>query len=303
MNRIAITLIATMLALPLAARAETCDRTCLEGVADTFLAALAKQDPASLKWAPVVRNSENSVSMNIGEGIWGTATATHPGGVMAADPHTGNVVWLGVVEEHGQPAFMGLRLRAVNGTVADVESVVARKGEPIPYGTPETYKPDAVFAKSIPQKARRSRDEMIAIVQDYYDSKLSGTLKAMFTRKCARVIDGVTTTSGDHPDAKVAKGCAAQVTAGAFKPIEAYRARRFPVVDEERGVVVAIAMEDRPVYDVDFKSADGKDHKVALEYPNTRGLMEIFKIRNGAIERVEGVSGFLPYYMPSPWGE
>jgi hypothetical protein len=213
------------------------------------------------------------------------------------------VVWLGVVEEHGQPAFMGLRLRAVNGGIADVESVVERKGEPIPYGMPEDYKPSTAFAKSIPQKARRTRDEMIAIVQSYYDSKLSGTLKTKFARKCARVINGVATTSGDHPDAKVAKGCAAQVTAGAFKPIEAYRARRFPVVDEERGVVVAITMEDRPVYDVNFESTDGKDHKVALEYPNTRGLIEIFKIRNGAIERVEGVSGFLPYYMPSPWGE
>ena len=57
------------------------------------------------------------------------------------------------------------------------------------------------------------------------------------------------------------------------------RERRFPVVDEERGLVP-------PPYDT----------------PYTTMIGELFKIKSGQIHRIEAVLLPVPYGMPSGWG-
>lgn len=83
--------------------------------------------------------------------------------------------------------------------------------------------------------------------------------------------------------------------------MERIRARRYPLVDTGKGVVVALSLEDHATRELKYTTSDGKEHDVDVRYPNTRGRMDLFKIVDGAIVRIDGVSVFLPYYIHSLW--
>jgi hypothetical protein len=64
-------------------------------------------------------------------------------------------------------------------------------------------------------------------------------------------------------------------------------------------VVVASALIDLPKGGTETLHAGGKVSAQKIPYPCSRGLIEAFKIVDGKIARVEGVSVFLPYRMPA----
>ncbi len=279
--------------------APACDRACLDGFADRYLDAMVARAPAGLPWAAGVRYSENSVPMMIGDGAWATLTAHTNAPLRAADPSTGQVVWMGEIEDHGQPGFLALRLRIDHGRIAEAEAVLRRKGGPPQYGDPLTYVHDASFAAAEPEKRRPSRSRLIAQVGAYFDG-LEGKAGAQpgFDPRCARFDNGVATTAGDTAEGGV-QGCEAQFKAGVFKPIARVRSRRLPVVDESRGVVVAAGFFDLPARSA--KPEAGKGLAWAADYPFSVGFIAAFKLRDGHIWRVDTISNAQPYLMPSPW--
>ena len=103
--------------------------------------------------------------------------------------------------------------------------------------------------------------------------------------------------------AQAAQGCKAQLEIGLYKPVERIRARRYPVVDIEKGVVAALSLEDHATRTLQYETTDGKMHDVDVRYPNTRGRLDLFKIVDGEIVRIDGVSVFLPYYIHSLWND
>jgi hypothetical protein len=52
--------------------ASDCDRQCLYGFVDQYMAALVAKDPARLPWAAHAKFTENNVELPIGYGLWGT---------------------------------------------------------------------------------------------------------------------------------------------------------------------------------------------------------------------------------------
>ena len=56
-------------------QAAQCDRTCLDKMVDSYLAALVAHDPAGVPLAANVRFVENTVPMKPGHGLWKTASA------------------------------------------------------------------------------------------------------------------------------------------------------------------------------------------------------------------------------------
>ena len=283
--------------------APNCDRKCLIGKADEYMAGLVKQDYSKLPWAKMVRYSENEVPMMIGDAIWGTADGKSAKPLYATDPEHGNVAWLGMVNEHGEPAYYGMTMHVDDGKIQTVRAFVGRKGNPgLPYGDPAKWSADPIFSQALPKDEQRPRQRMIALVDGYFGTKQQndGDLLTDFDPDCQRTENGVSTTNGDDPAAKMAKGCEAQFKLGVYRPVTSIRDRAYPIVDVERGVVVATAMEDRAVRTTSFETTDGKKHEVGLQYPNTRALIEIFKIRNGKIYRIQAVSDFLPYLTPTP---
>ena len=278
--------------------AASCDQACLDGLVDRYLDAMVARAPGAAPWAPVNHYSENNVSMTVGDGIWATVTAHSATALRASDPASGQVVWMGEIAEHGQPGFLAQRLKVEGHKIAEAEAVIRRKGGPPQYGDPEAYAHDPAF----PAKAAKplAAKALVAVVDGYFDA-IEGRkgAKPRFAPGCARLDNGVATTSGATADGGV-EGCAAQIRAGVFKPIEKVRGRRYPIVDTARGVVIAAGSFDLP--GVMPKPEAGKGLAWAADYPYSIGFIAAFKIKDGGVWRVDAISDAQPYLMPAPWG-
>ena len=288
-----------LLAAQALAQAPECDRDCLIELQNQYLDALVAQDWSGLPWADRVGHTENDVGLMIGDGLWGTVTRIGAG-YAVADPATGNVVWLGIVEEHGQAAYLALRLAIEGREIAEVEAVVGREGTPAVFAPTVGYAVDSAFSETLPRNRRSPRARMIALAEGYYNTMQlnDGNVFTEIADDCSRKTNGYSTTHGDSTDVE---GCRQQFEVGWYRPVDRVRARRFPIVDEERGVLVALTFLDHAARNVSYETLDGTERKIPIEYPNTHGVLELFKIEDGAITRVEGVTSFQPYLMPTQW--
>src|SRR5262245_18136845 len=116
--------------------ASNCDRQCLYGVLDQYLAALKAKDATAVKWTANAMYTENNVVLEPGDGVWGTITALDSYEMRFADVQQGQVASFGVVEETTTRSPYALRLKVVNGAVAEAETTVVRKDDSgIPFVT------------------------------------------------------------------------------------------------------------------------------------------------------------------------
>jgi hypothetical protein len=299
-----LALAASSLALPSTASAARCDEACLLRLADQTMVALAKQDYRNLPWADPVGYSENGVRLMIGDAFWGSAGKT-PGkkAFAAADAETGNVVWVGTMYDHDAPAFGVLRIKAPEGKIAEIEFVVARKGLPIPFGDPTTYQVDTSLNKPLAAADKRSRERLVDVANAYLGTKQrnNGTLLAQFTPDCEFRENGISVTHGTAGPAALAKGCEAQLKIGAYRPIDRIRDRRFPVVDVNTGLVVAISLYDLPQKEASFATTSGKVVSIADTTPMSRINVELIRVVGDKVARSEAVTVSQPLNMPSPW--
>lgn len=293
-------------AAPASNNAANCDDACLEGLMADYLDAMLAFEqmdiPAvigDLPWAEIVGFTENDVGLMMGDGLWGTATAIEDGYVLT-DPENGNVLWYGVIEEHGQPAYIAIRIGVDGDRIAEVETVAGREGTPAPFASTAAHSMDPAFSAELPEPDRMSRNELTAIVSSYYDALPGndGTVNAAITDDCERLVNGFSVTHGSGVDLQ---GCRQQLEAGLYRYVERIRALRFPIVDESKGVVVAVAFIDHAARFVEYETLDGVARTVPIEYPNTHSVLEIFRIEGGQVSRIDGVAAFQPYLMPTKW--
>jgi hypothetical protein len=82
--------------------------------------------------------------------------------------------------------------------------------------------------------------------------------------------------------------CGAQFATGFTKVITGVQERRFPVVDEERGLVLSIVRFDHSGKNKTITWADGTEHKVnpPFDQPYSFFIGELFKIVDGLAEKV-----------------
>ena len=270
--------------------ADSCGRECLKGLADSYMDALVARTPDKLPWASAVAYSENRVPMAVGDGTWGTVTARSKTALEVADTAAGQVLWMGEVEEHGQPAFFAMRLKAVGGKIAGIEAVIRRLGGPPEYSDPTAWTPDPAFGEA--EKKPLTRQQLIAAVNGWMDAMQGAKAPPRVAPGCGRKVNGVAVTAGKTATGGV-EGCAAQIKAGVFKPIEKVRERRFVVVDEAKGIVAATGFEDYPELQDVYVG-----RPAPAKYPYSLGFIAAFKIKDGGVYRVEEISTALPYLMP-----
>jgi hypothetical protein len=273
-----------------AARVATgkCERECLIKFADQYMEALVKRDPAGVPWAKDVRFTENSVPMMIGDGLWGSVRKKSSRPMYVTDPATGNVVWLGLVEEHDAPAFYAMRLKVQGGLISEVETVLARKGNPGAFGDPSQFQVDSSFDEMPATPQRLSRKRLQSLADGYFASQLRNEQVRSTSQPATSQPHESQGSKGQGSDSQRREN--GQQSLRVSVPPERIRARRFPVIDEQRGVIVAQAFADFPA-----------DKETAPPYPRSREALEILQVRDGKIERVEAISVFQPYGMPSPW--
>jgi hypothetical protein len=292
---------------PPAAAAEICDESCLLRLADSTVEAVAAKDFRRLPWANPVRFTENNVSLAIGDAWWGSTGANvGPKAFALADPGNSNVVWFGTIWDHDEPSFGAIRIKAGSGgTIAELELIAARKRWPIPFGDPKTFTLPPSMTTAVKQADRRSRERLIDLADAYLATKQrnNGALLAGFAAGCVMNENGVHITSAEADINPKATDCASVFRAGLFAPVERIRDRRFPIVNIERGLVLAITVQDLPAREKNFTTTDGKRIAVKRDYPMSRLVAELVRIEGDSVVRSEAVVASLPYRMPTPWRE
>ena len=283
------------------------NRAELYAAADSYLAALRAKDVSRLALAPDARFSENNVPLEPGDGLWNTISGVRPRyDLKAADSRSRQVCWFGIVEEHDVPAIMALRLAlAEDGRIVEAETIVCRQVELGPFPSVATYRePRSLMLADVPQAQRAPRERMIAIANGYFDTieRNDGTLHVEFTDDCDRIENGLQTTNVEIDGYPIARmGTAEQFRLGQYIYDDRLRDRRFPLVDEEKGLVLAAGFIDHSGRIAEVTWTDGSRHPSMFLYPHSYVLLELFKIVEGKIAGVEAVFVTVPYNMRSAW--
>jgi hypothetical protein len=288
-----------------------CDRACLYGFMDQYLDALVRKNPAKLPWAPRARFTENNVELSIGDGLWGTVTSLGDYKLKFADPQNGEVGFYGVVKETITDSAFAVRMRVEAGKISELETVILRvadmgalAGNENPFSK-GVFEDKPILQQNVPANQRRPRERMISLADGYFDTLQlnDGTLFTEFDPACNRVENGLQTTNNPaKPLGEIsALGCAEQFKLGYYRYDDRLRARRFPLVDEERGIVLAMGFIDHSGKLGSYKLTDGRTAESPIRRPHSFHLMEIFKIVDGKLRQIEAVFIAVPYNMPSPW--
>ena len=283
-----------------------CDRACLNGFLDQLIAAMVAHDASGLPLARDVKYTENGQLLKIGDGFWGTASSLPTYKIYADDPQAGQAMFMGVLKENGAPVIFCVRLKIELHRITEIEAIIARK-EAGSIARPENLvTPNPIFSETVPPTQRRSRQNMIAIANSYFNAIEKGHASYVpFDSNCNRIESGVQTTNNTalatQPGSVLGLGCADQIKTRNFQPDTLIRDRRFAVIDEERGLVFVLGFFDHDATLRSYQLADGRTVKQTRTAPWTWEIAEMFKIQDGKITRVEALVNTGIYGMKAGW--
>jgi hypothetical protein len=243
------------------AAANDCDRACLKTALDQYLNAVIKHDPAAAPLFAGFRQTENAVVVRPGTGVWKTVTGLGKVQRRYLDPVSGQAGYFGTVEESSDLAIVTVRVKVESRKITEAEWLIARKGNPGLNGldakgqpSGNFFDPDNLAANPPPEKPvakelRSSREAMIAATNSYFDGITThdGSI-IMAYPGCNRTENGNTVTGRGRGPAAAKQGkdgaaatndCTSNL---ANINVQLVAARRYPVVDEEAGVVLALAV-------------------------------------------------------------
>lgn len=296
MRRWLLVFAAALAAGATSAQASACDKQCLEGIATQYRAAYLAHDPARAPLAARVRFTENNVEMALPEGSWDTVTQEVGPALTLSDPVTGNVGVYTSIMQNEVPGFLAIRLKVRGRKIVEVEHVVATSrnlAPPVTVGNVAGpfYDPD--FARPVKDGERMGRAELIALANGYFSTleKNDGTIRGMrIAPEASRIENGMVFSD-------VLKG----FRNGFYRFNDRVRDRDFFLVDEVRGVVMARAFIDHKGRVDRYTLLDGTAMRSPYQEPQTWGVLEMFKIRQGEITAIGATFVQTPYYMRSPW--
>lgn len=281
------------------------NRSELYAVLDSYLSALSRKDPHAVRWTRRPRTSENNVMLEAGDGLWGTIDSLGSYQLRFADPHGGEVGYFGTVREPREESGYTVRLKVdAEGRIAEAETIVVRQSDSgIKFENPRYWdKPilNADAEEPVP------RAQMVALANGYFDTLQlnDGRIHTKFHPDCERVENGVQTTHNPEFARIVpvaALGCEEQFRMGNYRYDDRLRGRRFPLVDESRGLVLAFGFIDHSGRLAEYQLTDGRTVQSPVRRPHSFYLAELFKIDHGMICRIEANFITVPYNMPSPW--
>jgi len=291
-----------------ASAAETCDRACLNGIVDAYLAALVAHDPSKVRIAPGAKFVENVTPTSVGEGFWKTASeAPTTFRIYVPDPVAQQVGFIGVMKEADKPVQLGLRLKLRDGQIVEVEHLIARNLRAT--SLPNLQTPRPVFSAAVPPAQRDSRDELLKIGRTYYDALVNGDGKATpFADDCLRRENGMQTTGNPPPKTPGmgtmgAMGCAAQLDTKTMSYIKAIDNRRVEIADPEAGLVFGLSHFRHPMEQKYVEIVGVPDvQRVDLPFnPFDLPAAHIYKVSGGKMHEIEAMGFVAPYNAKTGW--
>jgi hypothetical protein len=292
-----------------------CDRACLERLVDAYLSAVVAHDPTRLPLSADVIYTENDQQMEVGDGFWNTAAGRGNYSHYFADLVTAQAGWMGTMREERGLLLMALRLRVQLGRITEIETSYFRAGGGGPNdiaATDARGTPEALWLEPIPPAERSSRNQLIEIANAYFEGMERNDGKGLypFTDDCHRIENGAPTTNvaGSAPISPggfnyMGSGCAAQFESGYLGIVTRIHARRYPLVDEERGIVWATSIFDMngTVRSIRLTTGETADMRMFAGRASSIEVTEAFRIEKNRIRRVEMIGSSVPYHLNSAW--
>jgi hypothetical protein len=279
------------------AGAASCDKKCLEGIADQYRAAYLKHDPKLAPFAKKVRFTENNVEMQFPDASWDTVTEEVGTPLTLSDSKTSNVGIYTAIIQNDTPGFLAVRLKVERGRITEVEHILSTRrnlsSPPTPIGDVREFKRDPDMAASVPADQRVSRARLVANANGYFDTlqhnngEIRGT---RFTPDATRHENGM-----KFPE--IEKG----FKTGRYAFNERVRDRDCFLLDEERGIAMCRGFIDHKGVMDEYTLTDGTKTKSVFREPHTWSFLESFKVKGDMITGVEATFIGAPYYIRSPW--
>jgi hypothetical protein len=255
-----------------------CDRACLQGLAEQFIAAVIAHDVSKVPLAKGARYSENSVPLPIPDGFWKNATGVRPYRLYIADPEWGTIGFYARMYENGAPVIVSTRLRVYGHQLTEIETIVTS------------------------ERSRLAPAGNTAAQTDYLGDK-----PRLFSSHCQRLEDGRPTSNVPVPPGQERGGinmsCAEDLATGHHRNDNRIRSRRIMAVDVEHQIVMTSVYfdheNDAQIHTYQLKN--GKTVTVNETSPSTLQAHETFSIDREGISQVEAVFtnvtyGTRPYF-------
>ncbi len=275
---------------------QSLDRASLISVLDRYLDVRHGGGDASDLLAPNARSTENGLPI-ADAGFWTRAKPTAYR-VTFADEAGGEVGCHATFTENDLVGIYGLRLKVDrSGRIIEAESLIARKGDSNAFAAHRLTAPDPIYDRVEPPATRLSRKQLVAAANSYFDAvEKSDATGAPIAERCDRVENGLRTTN--NPAGGLPFNCREGMKI--FGYIERVRDRRYPLVDEARGLVWSLASLEVPKDSVLRLVVDGKQ----IERPQAERsifLSELFKIADGEIVAIDVVVRNMPKSAGFGW--
>ena len=268
-----------------------------------YLEALTARDPSRLPLTDTVRFTENTQSLELGQGLWKTAVAIKYRQAVA-DPSQGQIgVFCTVDEGEEHLALLALRLKVADKKIAEIETIVSRyAGRAVAFDPKALVAPNPLLTETVPIAERVSRERMITLAYLYLEGLEKNRAEVIpFHEKCNRVENGLQTTNNPALGFMTSLSCPEQIPL--FTYLTKIRDRRYPVIDEELGLVWCLVIFDVPGT---VKTAELPGHGLIELPPRTQKprsalVAELFKIRNSQIHYIEAVLTAVPLGTECGW--
>lgn len=268
---------------------------------EAYLEALIEKNPAALPLSDTCRATFNGRDCAAGDNeLWHNTLVIRQRQTFI-DPDTGEAVFFGTTSnetvernetfpvadpKYAREYFFSIRLKPVDGKLTEIEEVAIEKRMRYTFGSARDVKlPDWEFEVPVPEEEQMSREELIQLVDTYWDC-----LEGSQPPEALRI----------HPDAQRDEN-GYRVTnhsysfRGDFKHNKNFRFivdkkyRTFPVVDTARGVIVSCCFMQLPNLVLPPEA-------VAAGKVDGARIVDVFKIKDGAICHVIALFPVLDCY-------
>lgn len=272
-----------------------CDRACLTGHLDSWFKGLVGNSTSGVPVAKDVKITQNGQVVTLAGTFWASAEGV-PYRWDIANPRLGDTAAEAVVSNaDGTMTMLAVRLKVKSGAITEIETIKANKGDANGLWGPEVLLKKGVsplLRLSIREAERDSYYRLIAAAESYWRAfQTNGTPAyhpADLMPDTERYENGLQTTGLVRDGAYVS--AASGFDAGRFIGRNLWD-RRYPVVDEERGIVLSM---------VRFGLKDGQQSQ-STATANSRIVAEFFSVKRGLIQDVHAVLFNVPDTLPTQW--
>lgn len=288
--------------------AKECDRACLKGHMDRYLDALLKHDASTLPRTADFKAIHNGKPTKLDDEVW-TAVDKIAFHQYVMDPAAGQVALFGVAVEKNKRGTLFVRLAVTGGKLSLSETI---SGERTLDGVPGLISPNPFYDYILPPAQQRSREQLIAIADSYFEGLERHNGKDVpVSEDCRRFEDGVQTSLNP---------VFLPLACNDFTPftyMDKTANRLCPIVDVERGLVLGqMVIEVSKPAGPPAAAAPGTATErympnpltgMVMPYSELRGkprntlIHELFKVVDGKIVEIQTVRLDRPYGWGGGW--